>query len=149
MALLDITAYDLNTTDGQADAIDDLIGESNSQFDRLNNVVSFAVQAYTQLTVNLVNGQPTGTYQASYNHGLGFPPAVLAYFLQTGQGFYAPLPYDEAQFDAPPGVSNTYQYFTVDETNVYFNVFAVNNGGAFSSTQFSAAFYIFNLPLGQ
>jgi hypothetical protein len=149
MALLDVSGYDLKTPAGQNQAIQDIIAENNIQFDQLNTVSSFSVVAYVQLNVNLINGQPTGTYSQSYIHGLGYPPAVIAFFLSQGGSFYAPTPYDDAEFGTPAGISKTYQYFSVDDNNLYYNVFGLDLGGFFSTNAFSAGFYIFDIPLGQ
>lgn len=145
--LLDSAGYNLSSPEGQAQAIQDIIDLQNKNYDRAQSITGYQVVAYQQLTISLINGQPSGVYTTQYIHGLGYPPRVIAFMLQPSTQFYAPLPYLEVQFDGGVGRMNTNQYFTVDEQNLYFNVHAINRGGFFTSTQFSAAFYIFNLPL--
>lgn len=145
---IDATIYDLKTPKDQDRALQDIIEEHNRQYDQSEATISYDVVGYTQLTVDLINGGASGVYTATYVHGLGYPPAVLAFGLVAGAG-YAPIQYVEKKggvFTADPE-ANTYQYFTVDSQNLYFNVLGVNIAGSFTTTHFTAAFYIFNLPL--
>lgn len=145
MSLLDPLAYDLTTPEGQRHALRDIIDEHNSQFDKSANLNSYQVSAYVQLSVTLVDGNPTGLYTATFKHGSGFPPAVLAYNLVPGTAFYNQSPFIELAFAAPNPI-RSHSYFTVDKDNLYFNVFGVSSGGAFDTHDFSAGFYIFNIP---
>ena len=149
--LIDPAGYNLNTLDGQTEVIEDMIDQNNSQFDALSNNSAFSVQNYKQLSVDLIQGSPAGVYSTTYTHGLGYPPVVMGYMLQPGTSFYAPLPYVIPQFGAGapanfPAYSN--QYFYVDNTNLYYSVWARPISGSFPDTHFTAAFYIFSVPIG-
>lgn len=143
---LDSAVYDLGTVEGQQSAIDDMIREINSQFDQSSGMTTYDVVAYTQLTVTLIDGSPTGTYTTPYLHGLGFAPVVLCWLLPGGNpDQHIPLGYLEMNF-APGGKVLTQDKFRVDDQFLYYDVFAVSTGGHFSSLNHSAAFYIFNIP---
>lgn len=150
MSLLDVTGYDLTTSDGQNAALQDIIDEQNRQYDQSAAASSYTIVAYAQLIVDLIDGSPSGIYTATYVHGLGYPPAVIPFDLigNSSDSGYTPLPYVEKKggiFTTDPQ-ANTYQYYTVDNNNLYFNVLAINTGGFFSTLHFSAGFYIFNIP---
>lgn len=144
--LLDSSVYDLDTPAGQQKALQDIINQQNQIYDRSQSQTGYQVVAYTQLVTDLINGSPTGTYTATYVHGLGYPPLVLGYMNVAGPLTYAPTAYDEIQF-MPGGLTNTYQSFRVDSQNLYMDTYARNLGGFFSTTHIVGSFYIFNLPL--
>lgn len=143
MSLYDTASFDLKTPQGQKKAIEGLYANHNDVFERSTNTVSYKVVAYVQLNINLIDGDPTGVYTATYNHGLGYPPQVLAFGI-VGVG-YSPIQYQEIPFDS--GVDFSYKYYSVDKQNLVFKVFTRNLGGFFITPHYAAAFYIFNLPL--
>lgn len=146
--LLDSSVYDLTTSDGQQKAIQDIIDQQNDIYDRSQSITGYQVVAYTQLTVDLIDGSPSGIYTTSYIHGLGYAPQVISFGIQPGTSFYNPLQYIEKVggiFNPDPH-ANTYQYWTTDSQKIYFNVLAISTGGHFTTLHFSGAFYIFNLP---
>lgn len=148
MPLLEDDNYDLATPAGQQDALQDILDEHNSQFDQLYGLDQFPVYAYQELTVTLHNGDPSGTYSTSLQHGLGFPPVVIVFLKDIANGGYFAMPYVQNVAQINSGVSyiDSYWYFTVDNQKLYFNVYATNEGGVFNETTITAGFYIFNLP---
>ena len=146
--LFDVATFDLANAQGQANAIKQLFENHNDVYGRSESLTSYQVVAYAQLTVDLVNGDPTGIYTATYKHGLGYPPLVLPFGLQPsggGNNQYTNVQYQEISFNT--GVEFTYQYYSIDDQNVVYRVHARNVAGLFTTTHFTAAFYIFNLPL--
>lgn len=144
--LLDSSVYDLDTPKGQQQAIQDILNQQNEIYDRSQSQTAYQIIAYAHLTVDLINGSPTGVYSATYVHGQGFPPLMLPYLIVAGPNTWAPNGYVETQF-IPGGTDNDYAYFSCDAQNAYFNVFARNLGGFFATTHWEAGLYIFNLPL--
>jgi len=144
MPLIDAGAYDLTTVSGRSEAIDDIVSESNSQFDALSTAQVFNVSAYTQLSLTIIPGQSAGTTTTSYIHGLGFPPVVVGYMLNPVNPSYNRLPLIEMNVTGVGAVVAN-SYFTVDSNNLYFNRTITS---AVEIGVFTAAFYIFSIPLG-
>lgn len=143
MTLIDASAYDLKTVSGQGQAIDDLMGESNSQFDALSTASAFNVAAYTELSVTILLGQAAGTTTTSYTHGLGYPPLVIGYMLNPSNPSYSEFPLIEMNVTGlGKVVANS--YFTVDNSNLYFSRTITSS---VEIGTFVAAFYIFSIPL--
>lgn len=143
MALIDAGAYDLSKVSGRTEAISDLMGESNAQYDALSTASAFNVSSYTELSISVPSGSSPGTYTASYIHGLGFPPVVVAYMLNPVAPRYSRFPFTERSITGlGPVISNS--YFTVDSNNLYFNRSITS---VFEIGIFTAAFYIFAIPL--
>lgn len=145
MALLNADSYDLTTADGQTEVIQDIIDEQNAQFDQASALQALSIVAYQQLTVTIPTSGASGVYTATYRHGLGFPPLVMGFSVTPGgvPSQYNPLPMKDRAVSPPPIFDNA--YISVDSTNLYFNVLAINSGG-FVNTAFSAGVYIFNTP---
>jgi hypothetical protein len=146
MGILNSNVYDLTTPDGQLQALQDIVDEQNNQYDRSVSTQGYNVVAYSHLVVDLINGSPTGVYKATYVHGQGFAPVFLPFLIVAGPNTWAPNGYVETNF-APSGPLNDYAYFTCDAQNIYFNVFARNIGGIFSTTHWEGGIYVLDIPL--
>lgn len=140
MSLLDSTVYDLTSIKGQQQAIQDIIDEQNDQFEKSSVLNSLQVAAYAQMEIDFPDSPADGLYTATFRHGLGFVPVIMAFIRQDdGSGNISYL--------AIPNIQNLIFgfadniYMTVDENNVYFNTFFVS---ALFVTQ--AAVYMFNQP---
>lgn len=144
---IDSAAYDLGNPEDQKKALQDIIDEQNRQYDRSQSLQGYQIVAYASLTLDLIDGSPSGIYTTPYVHGLGYPPQCLGFGFNFGN--YNPLIYvDKAGgiFTPVPNAQG-YSYWTVDNQNLYFNILAISSGGHFPFLHFTGSFYITNLPL--
>ena len=147
MTLIDVTQYDLTTVDGQTQAVSDITDELNSQNDSLGTATVLNVANYVQLNVTVPG--TIGMYSTTYAHGLGFAPLTLAWQLNNtalviGQQQQYSMPYIEYSISGTGDIS-AITSFAVDKYNVTYTRQVVN---PFEVGTFTAAFYIFNIPLG-
>lgn len=116
MGLLEVSTYDLQSTEGQSQAIDDIITEYNNQDDQTNNYNSLQIAAFGVATVTLASPPWTGGPITVFNHGLGYAPAFLVYFglLSSGGIFSSPL----VDYSSILGLAGSVNFFT-DSQNLY------------------------------
>lgn len=114
--LLDSSIYDLDTSEGQLQAIQDMIDEQNRQFDLGSSLKSLQVAFFDTKKITLNTPPYTGDPIPIVEHGLNYEPIFIAYFgsLTAAGIFSTPL----INFIGAIGLNGTANFY-VDEQNLY------------------------------
>lgn len=116
MSLFDLLSYDLDTVDGQLEAIQDIVDEQNHQYDVGTNFKGLQVAFFDTVTITLNSPPSSGDPITVVRHGLGYAPIFLAYLgiLSTGGVFPMPI----IDFLGATGLNGAVTFWA-DATNLY------------------------------
>lgn len=151
MALLNATAEDLTTSEGQAQAIQKIIGEFNKLQDTSDLLNTLQVSSYGLIDVAVKDAAPAGkTFTASARHGLGFMPIFLPFYFDVTNNFYISLPFISGITGDVDGsaVETIFTDSYVDSQFIYYEIIYGSNYPSIPADYTAQMFYyIFNIPV--
>lgn len=140
----------IDTTGNTVNDINNVTDQLNYLQKRANSTKQLLIQAYEQLDIILTDGGNLGnSYQAVFNHNLGYAPMFVMLYQAPGSNQFIPLPFTDWIL-SPASIHYTI-YPTVDSSNLYATMVFQNSANTPPffpvDTVFSVYYYLFSNPI--